>query len=121
MMKLTGLIFSLLLVLNSCSDKEKIPEEIIPPTKMEKVMWDMVQADRFAATFIIRDSAKVNVTDETFKMYDKVFQVHKISKDEFVKSFKFYLDRPDISKKMFDSLVSYGQKKKPEVYIRDTQ
>ena len=84
-------------------------------------MWDMIQADRFSASFIIRDSAKIDVKEETFKMYDKVFQVHNISKDEFVKSFKFYLDRPDISKKMFDSLVSYGQKKKPEVYIRDTQ
>lgn len=121
MMRLTGFIISALIFFASCSDKEKIPEDIIAPTKMEKVMWDMIQADRFSATFIIRDSARVNVTDETFKMYDKVFQVHKISKDEFVKSFKFYLDRPDISKKMFDSLVSYGQKKKPEVYIRDTQ
>ncbi|MGZ5255613.1 MAG: DUF4296 domain-containing protein [Flavitalea sp.] len=121
MMRLPGLIVFLLLVFTSCTDKEKVPEDIIAPVKMEKVMWDMIQADRFAATFIIRDSAKVNVTDETFKMYDRVFQVHKISKDEFVRSFKFYLDRPDISKKMFDSLVSYGQKKKPEVYIRDSQ
>jgi hypothetical protein len=121
MMKLTGIIFSAFIFFASCSDKEKIPEDIIAPAKMEKVMWDMIQADRFSASFIIRDSAKVNVIDETFKMYDKVFQIHNISSNEFVKSFKFYLDRPDISKKMFDSLVSYGQKKKPEVYIRDTQ
>lgn len=121
MMRGVALLVSAILLFASCSNKEKIPENIIAPAKMEKVMWDMIQADRFSASFIIRDSAKVNVADETFRMYDKVFQVHKISKDEFVKSFKFYLDRPDISKKMFDSLVSYGQKKKPEVYIRDTQ
>jgi hypothetical protein len=110
----------LILVLLSCSDTEAVPKDVMGVEKMEKVLWDMILADRFAATYIIRDSAKVNVTDETFKAYDRVFQVHKISKDEFIRSFKFYLDRPDLSKKMFDSLVSYGQKKKPEVYIRET-
>ncbi len=118
MMRMVAIL--VMAVMISCTDSEAVPKDVMGIEKMEKVMWDMIQADRFAATYIIRDSAKVNVTDETFKAYDRVFQIHKISKDDFIRSFKFYLDRPDLSKKMFDSLVSYGQKKKPEVYIRET-
>ncbi|MGN6418818.1 MAG: DUF4296 domain-containing protein, partial [Pseudobacter sp.] len=53
---------------------------------------------------------------ETLKLYDQVFQVHKITREEFVKSYKFYLSRPDISKVMFDSIASRANRKREEQY-----
>lgn len=98
----------------SCSDQPKAPKDLIPEQKMQSVMWDMVQADRFASTFITRDSLKRNVKDETFRIYDQVFQLHNISKDQFVESYKYYLSRPDLSQKLFDSVASRANRARVE-------
>ena len=108
-MRLNGW-FCILVCIVSCSGELKAPKDLIPVTKMESVMWDMVHADRFATTFITRDSLKLNVKAETFKLYDQVFQLHKISQDQFVASYKYYLSRPDLSQKIFDSVASKASK-----------
>lgn len=104
-MKWTGWICVFIFIV-SCSDQVKPPRNLIPEKKMESIMWDMVQADRFATTFITRDSLKLNVRQETFKMYDQVFQLHNISREQFVESYKYYLSQPDLSQKIFDSVAS---------------
>ena len=82
---------------------------------MEKVLWDMIQAERYSTTFLKKDSTK-NVNSETFKLYEEVFQIHKISRDQFVESYKFYLSRPDIMKTMLDSLSNMASRKRSDVY-----
>jgi hypothetical protein len=97
-----------------CSDKDKIPEGVLPKDKMQMVLWDMIQAERFRESFI-RDSSK-DLKAETFKLYAQVFEIHKISKDEFVKSYKFYIGRPDIARVMFDSLATKANRRREEMY-----
>lgn len=110
--------FGLVLLFTACTNKNKIPSDVLPPEKMEKVMWDMIQADRFSSQFLEKDSAKLNVKTETFKLYEKVFQLHKITRDEFVHSFKFYLNRPDINRALFDSLSSRANNRRAELYTK---
>jgi len=98
-----------------CTDRNTIPSEILPPDKMEKILWDMIQADRFSANFLSKDSAK-NVELETFKLYEDIFQIHKITRSQFIESYKFYLGRPDITKVMLDSLSSMANRKRGDVY-----
>lgn len=98
----------------SCTDKDKIPKGVLPRDKMQQVLWDMIQAERFRETFI-RDSA-LDLKAETFKLYAQVFEVHKVSKDEFVRSYKFYMSRPDISRDMFDSLATQANRQREELY-----
>jgi Domain of unknown function (DUF4296) len=93
-----------LFVFSACTDTEKVPPDIIPPKKMENILWDMLLADRYSAQYLIKDSAKINVKAEIFKLYEAVFVVNKTSKTEFVKSYKYYLNRPDLTKTIFDSL-----------------
>jgi Domain of unknown function (DUF4296) len=83
------------------------------------VMWDMIQADRFASQFLGKDSLQ-HVKTETFKLYEEVFQLHKITKDEFVHSYKFYLSRPDINKVLFDSLSSWSNRQRADMYKTDS-
>ena len=108
-------ILAVLLAAPGCTDRDKIPSNVIPKVKMEKVLWDMIQADRFSANFIAKDSTK-NIKIETLKLYDQVFRINKISKDDFIKSFNFYLSRPDITKVMFDSLSVKASRKKAEMF-----
>ncbi len=98
----------------SCTDKDKIPAGVLPKDKMEKVLWDMIQAERYRESFI-RDSSK-NLKTETFKLYAQVFEIHQISKDEFIKSYKFYMSRPDIARIMFDSLATRANRRREELY-----
>lgn len=100
---ITGL--SLAILITACSDKTRVPSDVLDREDMEAVMWDMIQADRYATMFFPSDSTKrKDIKTETLKLYDQVFKIHDITQEEFVKSYKFYLTRPDISKVMFDSI-----------------
>jgi len=99
----------------SCSDNTKVPADIIQPLKMKKVFWDMVQADRFASSFLIREKDTAKRTRETFELYEKVFRLNDISRDDFRKSYIFYMGRPDLTKMMFDSISTQGERKKMEL------
>jgi hypothetical protein len=100
--------------LAGCTDKDKIPAGVLPKEKMQKVLWDVIQAERFRETFI-RDSSK-DLKAETFKLYAQVFAIHKVTKDEFAKSYKFYMSRPDIAREMFDSLATKANRTREDMY-----
>ena len=101
----------------ACTNKDKIPSDVLSRDEMEKVMWDMIQADRFSSQFLERDSvARKNIKTETLKLYERVFQIHKITREEFVHSFKFYLSRPDLNKVLFDTLSARANRRRAEVY-----
>jgi len=104
---------AIVLCVVSCTDKDKIPSGVLPQEKMEKVLWDMIQAERYRDTFV-RDSAN-DLKKETFKLYAQVFEIHQISKDEFVKSYKFYMSRPDIARAMFDTLATRANRRRDEM------
>jgi hypothetical protein len=97
-----------------CTDKDKIPAGVLGKEKMEMVLWDMIQAERYRETFV-HDSSK-DLKAETFKLYAQVFEIHKISKDEFIKSCKFYMSRPDIARGLFDSLATKATRRREEMY-----
>ncbi|WP_205514234.1 DUF4296 domain-containing protein [Longitalea arenae] len=98
----------------SCTNKDKVPAGVLPRDKMQQVLWDMIQAERYRETFI-RDSA-LDLKSETFKLYAQVFEVHNVSKDEFLRSYKFYMSRPDIARDMFDSLATQANRRREELY-----
>ena len=92
----------LLLIFGSCNTN-KIPDDILQPEKMQEVLWDMIRADEFLISYVIKDTS-VNRTTESIKLYEKVFDVHDISKSVFEKSFKFYQLHPENLKPIMDSL-----------------
>jgi len=83
---------------------------------MQNILWDMIQADQYARQFIKKDSAKKNVREETLKLYQEVFLIHHITKDQFQKSYQFYITRPDLTKIIFDSLAASGNRRRKEIY-----
>src|SRR5688500_14224402 len=103
---------AILIFFTACSNNDKIPDGIIGKEKMEGILWDMIQADRFSSQFLMKDSAKLDVKKETFVLYEKVFQVNKVTKEDFIKSYKYYLSRPDITKVIFDTLASRANRRK---------
>src|SRR5450432_537551 len=96
-----------LLCLASCSDKDRVPSGIIPPDKMQKILWDMIQADQYSDMYLAKDSGD-KAKRETLTLYAQVFQLHKVSREDFQKSFQYYIDRPDLSRSLFDSVLKLG-------------
>lgn len=111
-----ALVFIFLTGALACTNSAKTPADIFPKEKMEKILWDMMLADRYSNQYLLKDSATKNVKLETIKLYEQVFQVHKTNRSEFVKSFKYYLNRPDLTKVIFDSLAARGNRNRDTLY-----
>lgn len=98
-------------ILISCQSKNAVPAGILKPAKMQTVLWDMLRADAFTYEFITKDSAK-KPEAENVKLQQQIFTVHKISKDEFYKSYEFYKSHPDLMQTMLDSLINKATRDK---------
>ena len=72
-------VFFLSLFLLSCKQTDK---NLLPKDVMEKILWDITQADIFTQDFISKDSSK-NLTVENLKLQQKIFAKYKIDKKTF--------------------------------------
>jgi hypothetical protein len=88
----------------ACANNTKPPGGIIQPDTMRNVMWDMIQADQYAKQYLVNDSSKFNVKAETIKLYEQVFLIHHITKEQFDKSYQYYITHEDQNRIIFDSL-----------------
>ena len=66
-----------------------------------------MQVDQYVNGYISRDTLK-DLNKERLQLYLKVFQLHKITKEDFNASMKHYASKPDLMKVIFDSLSSKG-------------
>ena len=109
-----GIITLILLV--SCTQKTKIPDTILPPDKMEKVLMDMLRAEEFLNQR--QSDSAIADSFNRVKLYQSVLTLHKTTKENFKKSFTFYEAHPDWLKVVLDSMHSEAtrndlQKKMP--------
>lgn len=81
----------------------KGPKDIIPKKEMSDLMAELAIAEEYARSKVNKDSS-LNEKDETIKLYTQVLELHKTSRQEFLKSFDYYLSKPEIARAMFDSL-----------------
>jgi len=112
---IAGLLCVMLMV--GCSEKDSIPSGVMGKEEMGSILWDMMQADQYATTYLIKDSSRVNVKMETLKLYEEIFRLHKVTREEFRKSFQFYQDHPDITRTLLDSLTARGNRMRSESYM----
>lgn len=94
-------LFFFCLLLFSCSKSDK---EILSQDKMEKIVWDLTQADVFTQEFISKDSTK-NLAIENLKLQQKIFAKYKTDKKIFYKSYEYYLKHDELLKPLLDSMV----------------
>lgn len=102
-MKKLSLLFFILLLIISCSEKKKIPKEILSQPRMQEILWDMISAGEFLSGYILNKDS-VNKMTESSKIYGQVLQFHHITKQEFDKSYLYYRQHPALMKVLLDSL-----------------
>ena len=102
-----------MILLIACS-RNKVPADVLPPDKMKPLLFDMMRADELVTGYVLRDTS-LKAKQEQVKMYEQVFAIHKTNKAEFYKSLKFYQQHPQINKVLFDSLLSFANRKKEKL------
>ena len=96
-------ILGFVMVLFSC--KQDKDSGILSTEKMEAILWDMMRADEMVNYQFSIDTS-LNRNKKASELYNQIFSIHKISKQEFDRNFKYYQSRPDLLKTIFDSLSS---------------
>lgn len=110
------LVFVLaVLLLPACANSDAIPGSIIPKQKMETIIWQLIQSDEYINTRQAKDTAK-NISTEKRKIYQQVFDLNGVSLAEFKKSYLFYMEHPNMSKEMFDSISVRAGRQHSELY-----
>ena len=115
---ITCLLVGIILAVSSCSDKNSVPAGVLPHEKMEAVMWDVIQSEQYSASYLAKDSAHINLKLENLRLYDEVFRLHQVSREEFRKSYQYYMGRADLAQVLFDSLLAKGNRLRTESYSR---
>jgi Domain of unknown function (DUF4296) len=101
----------------ACSNRTGIPNDIIPPDSMTRIMKDVVMANEYSMVYIPKDSLRKNKVLANQELLDGIFKMHHITKDEFKNSLHFYESRPDLNQKIFDSLSVFANRHKTELYL----
>jgi hypothetical protein len=87
----------------------KVPKNVLPQKKMEAVLWDVLLADQTAEYYIQKDSS-INALQKHVGLYQQLFQIHKISKEDFKRSLQFYESHPQLLKPVLDSLQKRSER-----------
>ena len=86
-----------------------VPKNVLPPSKMQYVLWDLIRADEMAQYYISFDTSFEKAA-KSKEWYQTVFHVHHISKEDFKRSLQYYQDHPALLKKVLDTLQSFADR-----------
>ncbi len=104
-----------LLLLGSCTNKEKLPKNIMDKEKMEVVLWGLMQVDQYLMDFVFNKDTSLDKFEEYTRRYQDVFQIHQTNKEEFSRSFDYYRAHPALIKEVFDSISTRKRLEIPDV------
>lgn len=111
-MRTAAILFFVSLFFTGCKSDLSVPADVIRPTQMQDVLWDVIRGDLLAQELIKHDSTKT-LKEESRAISEKVFLLHNISREKFEKSMTFYEKHPAMMKVIFDSLHAIKTRRNP--------
>ena len=104
-------IVILICFIAGCKNEDGLPAGILKRDKMQSVFLDVIQAESFTAQYVKRDSTK-NLMVEDAKLQQKIFAVHKITKEDFYSSYSYYASHTDLMRSLLDSITTKAEREK---------
>ncbi len=102
-------------VLAACSQKRiNIPDDVIPPDKFVKLTVDMHITDAVFMSKRYYDHQLLK-NDINKSFYDALYKKYNISREDYVRSIKFYSAHPEMYDKMYDNVLSKINKRQSEL------
>ena len=102
-----------------CSNKGNTQANILKKDKMAAVLWDVMRANSFTELYIKKDSLK-NPMLENRKLQQQIFMLHDVSKDDFYKSYQYYLSQPDQMRVILDTIAARSERNRIQGYQQPT-
>jgi hypothetical protein len=102
----------LFVVINGC--RPPVPEDIIQPDKMSKILYDIHIVDSYLNNVSKQDSAKKVAS----AYYNGVYKKFDIDSVTYTKSLDFYYKNPEIMSKMYEDIHKSLQKTKEKTEKR---
>jgi hypothetical protein len=103
----------LLIFLSACkAELPKVPDNVIPMNKMESILADMHITDAVAET-----KAQMGMNEKLLaqEYHEQIFKNHGTTREEFLKSYKFYEANPVLLNKMYDHILDSLSKREEAV------
>ena len=113
-MRLPAIWVCLIAFLFSCGAKKTPEGKLLNSTKMQEVMWDMLQADAYTEFYLAKDSSK-NIYLQNAALQKKIFSLHQISKEDFYKSYDYYSNRSSDMRILLDSLSARAERQRSKI------
>lgn len=92
------------LLFSCCNSSQKVPKEILPPEKMEIVLWDLMRSGALVNNFILSKDSTLDKNQEHIKWVNRVLTFHQITEKQFKKSFSYYQEHPELMSVIMDSI-----------------
>lgn len=94
---------------SGCAGKDEIPKGILSINKMKPLVIDMLLlADYHKDRSLTDSSFDVQVANRAG--FERILQIHKVSKETFLNSYAFYQSRPALLKVLTDTLGNATQR-----------
>ncbi|MEP7141968.1 MAG: DUF4296 domain-containing protein [Ferruginibacter sp.] len=111
------LVAIVLICLIGCSRKSGSFPGLLGKEKMQAVMWDIIQADAFTEQFTKKDSLK-KAPVENMQLQNKIFALHQVTRDDFYKSYDYYISHSDLMKSILDSMAAKNERDRAKTIQR---
>ncbi|MBC7887562.1 MAG: DUF4296 domain-containing protein [Ferruginibacter sp.] len=106
-----------LFFMTGCAHKDNRSPKILDREKMQVVMWDIIGADVFTEQFIKKDSLK-NGAVENAKLQNRIFALHKITRDQYYKSYDYYITHTDLMRVVLDSMTARAERDRTKMILK---
>ncbi len=91
-------LFCIAFVLQACYNKMgKRPNEVMPPEQFTQLIVDIRLAE--AQQKVLRQKGFYD-RDLIDSSYQKIYRLHKVSEEDVVRSYQFYIDNPEWMEKL---------------------
>jgi Domain of unknown function (DUF4296) len=84
---------------------------------MQQILKEIIMAGQYSEIYIANDSTRTDKRKANQELLEEIFRIHHTTRDEVKKSLSFYESRPDLNKKIFDSLTADANRRKTEMYL----
>ena len=103
------LITFILSFLFACKRNKDLPKDILAPSKMKVVLYDLMLAEA------LQDAKPDLYPPGHTELRDQVFKSHRLNKKTFQKSLDYYEQHPQLYKQLADSLAVYASRLSADV------
>ena len=97
-------LFTAFLWLAACGRKQEMQGDILPPEKMEALLWDLMRADKYNQDYRFIVDTTLNRKETSIALYAEILDLHKVSQEQFRESFLYYRARPLELRALMDSI-----------------